>query len=214
MTTPRVITNMLTQYPIRLIRVGDHQSTTYGKFETEPQSSETLTFFPTPIETEKEPIIQATGRRSSRAARPHGPHSVASWESLTMKRAARPVPEPDTAAAQERRALTKATIRAAQKLGLSNRMLSAVIGLSPPTITLMNTGRYELNRSSKAFDLSVLFVRLYRSLDAIVSGDERVAREWLNNRNVPLGDKPINLIQNVSGLVNVIQYLDARRARV
>jgi hypothetical protein len=57
-------------------------------------------------------------------------------------------------------------------------------------------------------------VRLYRSLDAIVGGDENVARAWLNNTNDPLGDKPINLIQNVNGLVHVIQYLDARRARI
>lgn len=62
--------------------------------------------------------------------------------------------------------------------------------------------------------MSVLFVRLFRSLDAIVSGDENVARAWRNNPNAPLGDKPINLIQNVSGLFNVIDYLDARRARV
>ena len=116
--------------------------------------------------------------------------------------------------ARESAALTKATIRAARKLGLKNRMLSAIIGLSPPTISRMSKGEYELERTSKAFQLSVLFVRLYRSLDAIVSGDENVARAWLNNPNVPLGDKPINLIQNVSGLVNVIDYLDARRASV
>jgi len=110
--------------------------------------------------------------------------------------------------------LTKATIRAAHKLGLKNRTLSAVIGLSEPTISRMSSGQYDLERASKPFELSILFVRLYRSLDAIVSGDESVAKAWLNNPNASLGDKPINLIQNVSGLANVIQYLDARRARV
>jgi uncharacterized protein (DUF2384 family) len=116
--------------------------------------------------------------------------------------------------APESAALTKATIRAAQKLGLKPRMLSRVIGLSESTISRMNNSKFFLEHDSKQFELSVLFVRLYRSLDAIVSGDENVARAWLNNTNVPLGDKPINLIQNVSGLVNVIDYLDARRARV
>jgi hypothetical protein len=116
--------------------------------------------------------------------------------------------------APESAALTKATVRAAQKLGLKPRTLSRVIGLSEPTISRMNNRKFFLERDSKQFELSVLFVRLYRSLDAIVSGDENVARAWLNNPNVPLGDKPINLIQNVSGLVNVIDYLDARRARV
>jgi hypothetical protein len=125
-----------------------------------------------------------------------------------------PEAQADTAIARESAVLTKATVRAAQKLGLKPRLLSRVIGLSEPTISRMNNGKFLLEQSSKEFELSVLFVRLYRSLDAIVSGDENVAREWLNNPNVPLGDKPISLIQKVSGLVNVIQYLDARRARV
>jgi hypothetical protein len=111
-------------------------------------------------------------------------------------------------------ALTKATVRAAQKLGLKNRTLSAIVGLSESTISRMSKGEYSLERGDKSFELSVLFVRLYRSLDAIVSGDEAVAKAWLNNRNVALGDAPINLIQSVSGLVHVIQYLDTRRARI
>ena len=116
--------------------------------------------------------------------------------------------------ARESAALTKATIRAAEKLGLKPRILSAVTGLSESTISRMNNGKYFLERGEKAFELSVLLVRLYRSLDAIVSGDESVAKAWLNNPNGPLRDKPINLIQTVAGLVNVIEYLDARRARI
>ena len=111
-------------------------------------------------------------------------------------------------------ALTKATVRAAQKLGLKNRTLSAIVGLSESTISRMSKGEYHLERGDKSFELSALFVRLYRSLDAIVSGDEAVAKAWLNNKNVALGDAPINLIQSVSGLVHVIQYLDTRRARI
>ncbi len=111
-------------------------------------------------------------------------------------------------------ALTKATVRAAQKLGLKNRILSAIVGLSESTISRMSKGEYFLDRGDKAFELSALFVRLYRSLDAIVGGDEAVAKAWLNNSNVALGDAPINLIQHVGGLVHVIQYLDTRRARI
>jgi hypothetical protein len=114
----------------------------------------------------------------------------------------------------ERAAVTKATVRAARKLGLRNRMLSTVIGLSESTISRMTGGDYHLERDDKAFELSVLFLRLYRSLDAIVGGDEAVAKAWFNSSNIALGDKPINLIQNISGLMNVIQYLDSRRARI
>ena len=59
-----------------------------------------------------------------------------------------------------------------------------------------------------------MFLRLHRSLDAIVGGDSTVADFWLRNRNTVLGAEPIALILTVPGLVNVIQYLDARRAVV
>jgi hypothetical protein len=78
----------------------------------------------------------------------------------------------------------------------------------------MSKGDYQLNRGDKAFELGVLLVRLYRSLDAIVGGDETVARAWLVNHNTALRAAPINLIQTVGGLVNVIQYLDSRRAQI
>jgi hypothetical protein len=117
-------------------------------------------------------------------------------------------------AASEEAALTKATVRAAQKLGLSNRALANVLGLSEATISRMTRNAFVLARGEKAFELGVLFVRLFRSLDAIVGGDEKVARAWLNNKNSALRDAPIDLIQTIGGLVNVVQYLDARRAHI
>ena len=117
-------------------------------------------------------------------------------------------------AAIAERALTKATIRAADKLELTNRTLGVIIGLSEPSISRMKRGDFKLERGQKSFELSVLFVRLYRSLDAIVSGDEQVAKAWLHNNNTALHGVPAELIQGISGLVNVIQYLDTRRAKI
>jgi hypothetical protein len=114
----------------------------------------------------------------------------------------------------ENATLTKATVRAAKKLGINNRTLAAILGLSEATVSRMTKGEFHLERGQKAFELGVLFVRLYRSLDAIVSGDEEVAKSWINNQHAVWRDAPINIIQNVTGLVNVIQYLDARRARI
>jgi transcriptional regulator with XRE-family HTH domain len=109
--------------------------------------------------------------------------------------------------------LTKATIRAADRLGLSQKTLGNVLGLSESVVSRMRSGGYVLERG-KAFELAALFVRLYRSLDAIVSGDENTAREWMKNQNLVLRAPPIDLIQKVYGLVHVIQYLDTRRAIV
>jgi Protein of unknown function (DUF2384) len=75
----------------------------------------------------------------------------------------------------------------------------------------MKKGDYVLHAGSKAFELGVLFVRLFRSLDAIVGGDEPAARAWLANPNLALGAKPAEKIRTVAGLTEVIAYLDARR---
>jgi hypothetical protein len=117
------------------------------------------------------------------------------------------------AAAEQAAVLTKAALRAATQLGLTNKTLATVIGVSEATVSRMRAGEYTLQRKHKSFELAVLFVRLYRSLDAIVGGDSAVASRWLRNRTV-LDAEPIALIQTVPGLMNVIQYLDARRAVV
>jgi Protein of unknown function (DUF2384) len=117
-------------------------------------------------------------------------------------------------AAKEQAILTKATLRAADALGLSAKSVAGVIGLSAPTMTRMRTQNYELERGSKAFELAVLFVRMYRSLDAMSGGEDRVARSWLRGRNTDLNARPVDMIASISGLTNVIAYLDAARARV
>ena len=110
--------------------------------------------------------------------------------------------------------VTKATLRAAEAMGINARRLSAIIGTSEPTISRMKTGGYVLDPASKPFELSVLLIRVFRSLDAIVGGDGVVLREWLANPNSALGGKPLDQLQTISGLTDVLAYLDARRALV
>ena len=110
--------------------------------------------------------------------------------------------------------LTKATLRVADKLGINNRTLAAIIGVSEPSVSRMRRGDFKLEQGQKSFELGVLLVRLYRSLDAIVGGDERIAQAWLRNENIALGSTPLSLVQTIPGLINVIQYLDGRRAPI
>ncbi len=117
-------------------------------------------------------------------------------------------------APQAEEVLTRAALNAAARLGLSNRVTARVIGVSEATVSRMGSGAYVLKPADKSFDLAVLFVRLFRSLDAITGGDETVARAWLRNGNDALGGVPVSLIETVPGLVNVVGYLDARRALV
>ena len=115
---------------------------------------------------------------------------------------------------KEARVITRAAIRAADRLDIKNNALAKILGLSEATISRMRKGTFDLTRAQKAFELAVLLVRLYRSLDGIVAGDDEVASDWLKNENTALGTTPLELIQSVSGLSNVIAYLDSRRAIV
>ena len=110
--------------------------------------------------------------------------------------------------------VTKSVLRAAARLGMTNRVLSRVLGVSEATVSRMGTGAFALSPGDKAFEVGLLFVRLFRSLDAIVSGDDSAARGWMTSENAALGGTPLVLVQTLGGLVNVVAYLDARRALV
>src|SRR6185312_5934534 len=83
--------------------------------------------------------------------------------------------------------MTKAALRAASRLGVSNKTLAGIIGLSEASVSRMGSGTFTLTPGDKTFELAVLFVRLFRALDAIVDGDEAVAHAWLRNENAALG---------------------------
>lgn len=109
--------------------------------------------------------------------------------------------------------LAKAVLSAADRLGLRNRHLAAVIGSSEASVSRMQHGR-GLDPGSKEGELALLFLRLYRALDALVGGDDQKARAWLHADNRHLGGVPAERIRTVEGLVDVVQYLDALRGRL
>ncbi len=108
--------------------------------------------------------------------------------------------------------LTKAALRAADRLGLSGRQLAEIIGVSEATVSRWKRGESLLEPGSKPFELAALLVRTFRSLDAITGGDEAVARRWLAAPNTALAARPVERMAQVQGLVDVTTYLDARRA--
>ncbi len=109
--------------------------------------------------------------------------------------------------------VSKATLAAAEQLGLTHRHLAAVIGSSEASVSRMQRGR-GVDPASKEGELALLFVRLFRSLDALVGGDDGRARAWLHGMNDHLGGIPADRIRTVEGLVDVIQYLDGMRGRL
>jgi hypothetical protein len=107
--------------------------------------------------------------------------------------------------------LTKAVVRAAANLGITQANIAQILGVSAATVSRMSDASYFLAENRKEWELGALFVRMFRSLDAITGMQ---ARAWLANENLALGDKPINLIRSAQGLVRVVEYLDASRARL
>ena len=118
-------------------------------------------------------------------------------------------PRPDAAAVA-----AKALLRAAELLGVSARDLSAVVGLSEASLSRLKRGDAVARLSGKPYELALLFIRLYRSLDAIMGGDDEASRRWMRADNLALGGVPLARIRSIDGLANVLAYLDARRAPV
>ncbi len=115
---------------------------------------------------------------------------------------------------EETAVLTKAVTRAAGLLALTQRQVAETLGLSGPTASRLFTGKYKLSPTrAKEWELAVLFVRLFRSLDALW-GHEESGRAWLRSYNTALGASPLELMRTAAGLVRVVDYLDHARGRV
>lgn len=121
---------------------------------------------------------------------------------------ARGVGRPDPSAV-----LARALVAAVTRVGLRNRHVAGIIGTSEASISRLQHGR-GLDPASKEGELALLFLRVYRSLDALVGGDDARARAWLHAENDHLRGVPVERMRSVEGLVDVVQYLDAMRGRL
>lgn len=108
--------------------------------------------------------------------------------------------------------LAKAVGRAAELLGLSGAAVARIVGLSEPTVSRVLRGKLALDPSSKEGELSLLLVRVYRSLDPLVGTDDQKRIAWMRGQNKALGGIPAKLIERADGLVATLNYLDGMRA--
>ena len=105
--------------------------------------------------------------------------------------------------------LTKAFLNAGKALGLTQDDLGAVIGRDR---TLFRRGG--LDPSSKAGELALLLIRVYRGLYALVGGQADDLKHWMHTENRHTGGTPAEQVKSVAGLVRIVEYLDAIRGKI
>lgn len=106
--------------------------------------------------------------------------------------------------------LGKALIQVQQALRLTQKELSEIIHTSESTISRYKNGN-PLDPTSAEAEFAKYFIRIYRNLDTLLGGEDIQSKDWLTHYNEHLGDKPINLIKNMYGIHEVLNYLDAMR---
>jgi len=112
------------------------------------------------------------------------------------------------------RVLTRALLRTAGLLELSQVELARILGVSDSSVSRLASEARQVDAGSKEGELALLLVRVYRSLDALVGGDPQARRAWLRSHNAALNGTPAVLLQSATGLVNTVAYLDSARARL
>jgi uncharacterized protein (DUF2384 family) len=105
-------------------------------------------------------------------------------------------------------------LNAADALGLGREQLAEAIGVSVSTVARIKNGSSPVPEQ-KPFEMSLLLIRVYRSLFAILGGNIDAMKHWMATPNHHLGESaPAELIRRADGLSRVLWYLDAMRGKL
>ena len=104
--------------------------------------------------------------------------------------------------------MTKAFLNAGKALGLTRDDLGVVIGRDRTVFS-----RGGVDPASKAGELALLLIRVYRSLYALVGGQASDLKHWMRTENRHTGGVPAEQVKSVAGLVRIVEYLDAIRGK-
>ncbi len=116
-------------------------------------------------------------------------------------------------AIEDQALVTKAALNAAAELGINNRQLAAMLGVSASKLDRARGERTSF--SAKDYELALLLIRIYRALYAILGGNQAQMQHWLVTPNSHLQEQaPLAQMQRLEGIVLVMRYLDAMRGRL
>lgn len=110
--------------------------------------------------------------------------------------------------ADAQKVLTQALRNAGRALGLTQTEVGKSIGKDR---TVLARG---IDPQSKAGELALLLIRVYRSLFVLVGASDNDMKHWMHTYNHHTQGVPAEQVQTVTGLTQVLTYLDAMRGKV
>jgi uncharacterized protein (DUF2384 family) len=115
---------------------------------------------------------------------------------------------------EKEQVLTKAILNLANFYNFTGKDLSDIIGISESTTTRLNQCKKFISPDTKEGEMALLLLRVYRGLNSLIGNNHEKAKIWLNSFNNYFKKKPIEQLKTVSGLVDVVNYLDAMRGKL
>lgn len=115
---------------------------------------------------------------------------------------------------EKEQVLTKALLNLAKFYHLTGKDLSDIIGISESSATRLHQGKKFISPDTKEGEMTLLLLRVYRGLNSLVGNNHDKAKIWLHSFNLYFNKKPIEQLKTVSGLVDVVNYLDAMRGKL
>jgi hypothetical protein len=103
--------------------------------------------------------------------------------------------------------LSKALLNVGKALNLTQVELASIVGKDRSTL------KKGIKPDSVPGQLASLVIRLYRALYVLVGGKKIDMLHWLQTENVHTRGVPVDQIQTVTGLNDVVNYLDAMRGK-
>lgn len=102
--------------------------------------------------------------------------------------------------------------RAGQFMGIKTSVLAEILNVS--ISTLNRDFQNGIEPDTLKGKVSLMIIRMYRSLCVISGNNDRFIKHFLNTENTYFRQAPIDAIRSLEGLVEVNQYLDAMRGKV
>ncbi len=115
--------------------------------------------------------------------------------------------------ARPNQVLATAVLKLKDMLKISSDDLGKIIGVHRNTITRF-LKKADIDPNSKEGELSLLLIRIYRSLYALNGGNIGAIRHWLTTNNRHIQGVPLECMKSVLGLSKVVNYLDAIRGKI